>query len=872
MTSLTNLTGVDGEELKRLGLQPLYCFDRDGSENLIFMSPNTLLNDSELKYGGFLERSPKKVLGLVTKDILECQDSLLFQVPELTCFHMGYGTKAVNKEGRIAISKEDAEYWLQELNMRFLNGEESIAGQEEEIAEPMDVDTQSIHDDTVYPANSGLCIPQKGSRILHFSILKIFANKKLRRKKKDSLNLRGKIGHNKISDFLLFWTLPYLLNYTQRKVEELGKHLTSKGNEPHSRMKTVKKSSQQIILEACKKTKCKIQPHLMTKLAKYYSEGKLQQEYTLLSLDDGSPIVLVPLQHLVGKKGTLSLKLEDIGHYWKKDGRDRSVEEFLNAFVKSKAIQEDYFKCMKMAKTRLGVDYSIIFPDQDSYALFLMEVRKRDPNVLTVEPQGRGMITPPLGVVKADGQNVTVSFTFFQGTDPTSVSALFRACGAQYCNHFSIIFLYGSTCSKDSDCKLGHLYHVREAEQISFQRGKLVKDKDKDKDKEISFRCGVSKFASYEFPNSFSFFTKQVRKDPNVQRAREDFSVRPETFDPSQHIKVAFATDAKQKSLKNACCNKNKKIKSSNRGMLSNRGIKAANLNGCLFKWIQRHGPKENIGVTLAINNTLGPEDPPEVLRSAVKRVIFLFVIAILQADLQSVYPSKCLEDIEDSMGSEDSTLVASNLLAGQKTLVKAVSGKGVIQSSANDDGDHSDNDVDDDENSDDDNTDDDDDCRDNDDDDEDSDDDTDDNDEEDDDDDNVQFDKEETKKDDRRKTELKEVSSGKGASSSEKNMAELTQDQSVKQGTPSYDELEHLASKLGGVWKKLGRRLGIEEPKLDEVSKLNEELSEKGYKMLRHWKALNGSAATYQILAQALHHELVNRRDLAEEFCYEQQ
>lgn len=130
----------------------------------------------------------------------------------------------------------------------------------------------------------------------------------------------------------------------------------------------------------------------------------------------------------------------------------------------------------------------------------------------------------------------------------------------------------------------------------------------------------------------------------------------------------------------------------------------------------------------------------------------------------------------------------------------------------------------------------------------------------------------EETKKDDHRKTELKEVSSGKSPSSSEKNRAELTQDQSVKQGTPSYDELEHLASKLGGVWKRLGRRLGIEEPKLDEVCKLNEELSEKGYKMLRHWKEVNGSEATYQILAQALQHDLVNLRILAEKFCYGQQ
>ena len=64
------------------------------------------------------------------------------------------------------------------------------------------------------------------------------------------------------------------------------------------------------------------------------------------------------------------------------------------------------------------------------------------------------------------------------------------------------------------------------------------------------------------------------------------------------------------------------------------------------------------------------------------------------------------------------------------------------------------------------------------------------------------------------------------------------------------------LPQSLGAAWK----------------SKLNEDLSEKGYKMLRHWKEVNGSAATYEILGHALLHGLVNRRDLAEEFCYEKQ
>ena len=93
-----------------------------------------------------------------------------------------------------------------------------------------------------------------------------------------------------------------------------------------------------------------------------------------------------------------------------------------------------------------------------------------------------------------------------------------------------------------------------------------------------------------------------------------------------------------------------------------------------------------------------------------------------------------------------------------------------------------------------------------------------------------------------------------------------------VKQGTPSDYELECLASELGDVWKKLGRRLKIQDPKLDDLNKLNEDLSEKGYKMLRHWMEVNGSVATYQILGDALQHKLVNQRELAEKFCYKKQ
>ena len=89
-----------------------------------------------------------------------------------------------------------------------------------------------------------------------------------------------------------------------------------------------------------------------------------------------------------------------------------------------------------------------------------------------------------------------------------------------------------------------------------------------------------------------------------------------------------------------------------------------------------------------------------------------------------------------------------------------------------------------------------------------------------------------------------------------------------VKEGCPCDEELEELSEKIGNTWKKLGRRLNFEDAKLTGFYKENEEYPEKAYAMLMAWKRREGSAATFHVLHQELCHKLVNRRDLAEEFC----
>lgn len=78
-------------------------------------------------------------------------------------------------------------------------------------------------------------------------------------------------------------------------------------------------------------------------------------------------------------------------------------------------------------------------------------------------------------------------------------------------------------------------------------------------------------------------------------------------------------------------------------------------------------------------------------------------------------------------------------------------------------------------------------------------------------------------------------------------------------------DDLERLSHWVVEIWEPPGRRLNIEDKKLTAVDKKNVQCNEKAYKKLRHLKQKEGSAATLEVLCDALCHEFLNRKDLAE-------
>ena len=79
---------------------------------------------------------------------------------------------------------------------------------------------------------------------------------------------------------------------------------------------------------------------------------------------------------------------------------------------------------------------------------------------------------------------------------------------------------------------------------------------------------------------------------------------------------------------------------------------------------------------------------------------------------------------------------------------------------------------------------------------------------------------------------------------------------------------LQGLSLKLGNSWEALAWRLGFKKADIDGFNNSKETYTEKQLAMLQEWKQKHGSDATYEVLGDALCHEYVGRKDLAEMFC----
>ena len=91
----------------------------------------------------------------------------------------------------------------------------------------------------------------------------------------------------------------------------------------------------------------------------------------------------------------------------------------------------------------------------------------------------------------------------------------------------------------------------------------------------------------------------------------------------------------------------------------------------------------------------------------------------------------------------------------------------------------------------------------------------------------------------------------------------------SIRDGTPESVDLGRLSKKLGTSWRDVARRLEFDEEEINDFEQQYRGYADRAYQMLYEWKKRGGiKKATYEVLYNALTHDLVQRMDLAETFC----
>lgn len=96
-----------------------------------------------------------------------------------------------------------------------------------------------------------------------------------------------------------------------------------------------------------------------------------------------------------------------------------------------------------------------------------------------------------------------------------------------------------------------------------------------------------------------------------------------------------------------------------------------------------------------------------------------------------------------------------------------------------------------------------------------------------------------------------------------------MSTNQQIKNGTPETNDLLNICTQVTSNWVVLAKVLGFREVELDQLTADHGDGFEQCYQMLLRWKQKCGSQASYDVLAKALQHPVVNQQDLAFQYCY---
>ncbi|XP_067017494.1 uncharacterized protein [Acropora muricata] len=97
---------------------------------------------------------------------------------------------------------------------------------------------------------------------------------------------------------------------------------------------------------------------------------------------------------------------------------------------------------------------------------------------------------------------------------------------------------------------------------------------------------------------------------------------------------------------------------------------------------------------------------------------------------------------------------------------------------------------------------------------------------------------------------------------------SDFDESESFKPGTISRDDVRLIARELGPSWKTVGRMLNVPDSAIDQIEADEFEIFDKCYSLVRYWREMYATDASYRRLARALQHPIVDRVDLAVKYC----
>lgn len=221
------------------------------------------------------------------------------------------------------------------------------------------------------------------------------------------------------------------------------------------------------------------------------------------------------------------------------------------------------------------------------------------------------------------------------------MAALFRATGAHYLDHFSLVLLHGLCLNpRDPECKVGNLYPVSGARKVAFKGDsvQLVKKKKKAKGKKQGkndFSEGRGKFCKAEFPETYNLWEQAIQEDGIVRslisQTEKGLGINPK-FERDSPLDVAFSTKQQGKKLMEVPFGA---TFAPTEEALRKYHLRAVNVDGSLLYNIGRSGRKDNIAVVLAIKDVCGKVGSClPTLPVAIQAIVANFVRAVVVAGL----------------------------------------------------------------------------------------------------------------------------------------------------------------------------------------------------------------------------------------------